>query len=433
MENIAAKQPVVFYGWVVIGIGFITLGIAFGIWYSFSVFFLTIIKDLGWSRGLGSSIFSVFLLSHALTGPLTGYLQDRFGPRIVIPFGASILALTLIVTSQSMRLWHFYLAYGVFGGASVSLLGFTSHAAFLPNWFERKRGLAVGIASAGIGFGMLFIVPLVEKSIAAFGWRTTYVLLAGIVFFLVGPLNLIFSRQSPQDLNLRPDGDSISEKDQPMPSSMIMKIVDQDWATTDWTIRKASRTHRLWVLFAAFFCMAYAYQGTLLHAISAMVDVGLTRENAAFYFGILGIAGSGGKILFGYLSDRLGRERANTLGNITAVAGILSLIGSAFFLGPLPMIFALFFGLGYGAAAPLLPSIAADIFMGRSFGLIFAVVGMGGGAGGAVGSFLSGVLRDTTGTYSIPLIMCLVSLTLSCLFIWIVGPRKIRRMIRNDK
>lgn len=431
-EHFTEKRPVVYYGWVVIGIGFVTLGIAFGIWYSFSVFFLTIIKDLGWSRGLGSSIFSVFLLSHALAGPLTGYLQDRFGPRIVIPFGALILALSLVVTSRSTHLWHFYIAYGVFGGASVSLLGFISHAAFLPNWFERKRGLAVGIATSGIGFGMLFLVPLVEKSIAAFGWRTTYVLLAGIVFFLVGPLNFIFSRQSPGDLNLRPDGDSTSQKDQSARPLMVMKIVDQDWASKDWTLQSAVRTYRLWVLLAAFFCQAYAYQGTLLHAISAMVDVGLTRQSAAFHFGILGIAGSGGKILFGYLSDRLGRERANTLGAITAVAGILSLIGSAFFIGPLPILFALFFGLGYGAAAPLLPSIGADIFMGKSFGLIFAVISLGGGAGGAVGSFISGFLRDIIGAYSIPLIICIFSLMLSCLFIWIVGPRRVRRMVKSD-
>ncbi|UCG06428.1 MAG: MFS transporter, partial [Desulfobacterales bacterium] len=252
-EHLCEKRPVVYYGWVVIGIGFVTLGIAFGVWYSFSVFFLTIIKDLGWSRGLGSSIFSVFLLCHALAGLLTGYLQDRFGPRVVIPFGASILALSLMVTSQSTRLWHFYIAYGVFAGASVGLLGFISHSVFLPNWFERKRGLAVGIAM------------------------------------------------------------------------------------------------------------------------------------------------SGGKILFGYLSDRLGRERANTLGGITAPAGMVSLIGSAFVIGPLPILFALFFGLGYGAGAPLLPSIVADIFIGKSFGLIFAVISIGGGAGGAVGAFLSGVLRDMTG------------------------------------
>ncbi len=186
MSDLNEKRPFVFYGWVVIGVGFVTLGIVFGIWYSFSVFFLTIIKDFGWGRGLGSSIFSVFLLCHALTGLLTGYLQDRFGPRVVIPIGALILALSLMITSQSTRLWHFYIAYGVFAGSSVGLLGFTSHSAFLPNWFERKRGLAVGIAMSGIGFGMLLLVPLAEISISALGWRTTYVLLAGVVLFFCG-------------------------------------------------------------------------------------------------------------------------------------------------------------------------------------------------------------------------------------------------------
>ena len=333
-EYLIEKRPVVFYGWVVIGVGFVTLGIAFGIWYSFSVFFLTIIEDFGWGRGLGSSIFSVFLLCHALTGLLTGYLQDRFGPRVVIPIGTLILALSLMVTSQSTRLWHFYLAYGVFAGSSVSLLGFTSHAAFLPNWFERKRGLAVGIAMSGIGFGMLLLVPLAEKSIAVLGWRTTYILLAGVVLFLVGPLNLIFSRRKPEDLNLRPDGDSTQKSDRPERSSMVMKIIDIDWVNKAWTLREASRTHRFWLLFAAFFCISYAYQGTLLHAVSAMVDAGLARDKAAQYFGILGVAGSGGKVLFGYLSDRFGRERTNTLGGITAAVGILCLIYSSLVIGP---------------------------------------------------------------------------------------------------
>ena len=415
-----------------IGVGFVTLAIAFGIWYSFSVVFLTIIKEFGWSRGLGSSIFSVFLLCHALTGLLTGYLQDRFGPRIVIPIGALVLTLSLMVTSQSTRLWHFYLVYGVFAGASVSLIGIVSHSAFLPNWFERKRGLAVGIATSGIGFGILFFVPLVEKSIAAFSWRTTYVLLAGVVFLLVGPLNLFFSRRKPEDLNLKPDGDSTSKENSPIRPSIVMKIVDTDWANKDWTLRRASRTRSFWLLLAAFFCLAYAYQGTLLHAISAIVDAGLARNKAAFFFGILGIAGSVGKVLFGYLSDRLGRESAITLGGIAAALGILCLICSAFINGPLPIIFALLFGLGYGAAGPLLPSIGADIFMGRSFGLIFAVIFIGGGVGGAFGSFLSGVLRDITGTYLIPLLICIFNLTLSCLFIWIVGPRKVRRMVRDN-
>ena len=366
-----------------------------------------------------------------MTGLLSGYLQDRFGPRIVIPLGSFILAIALGLTSQANSLWQFIIAYGVFAGASVSLLGFTSHSAFLPNWFERKRGLAIGIATSGIGFGMFFLVPMVEKSIALFGWRTTYLLLAGVVLLSVGPLNAIFSRRRPEDINLRPDGDAPGTRIGQSQSSMIMKIMDADWANKNWTLRKAIQTRRFWLLLATFFCLSYAYQGTLLHSISAMVDAGLARNTAAYYFAILGITGSAGKILFGYFSDRIGRERANTVGVITAALGILCLIGSMSVKGPLPLYFALLFGLGYGAAAPLMPSISADIFIGRSFGLIFAMISIGSGAGGALGSFISGFLRDNSSTYSVPLSICMGSLLLSCLFIWIAGPRKVRRMVRN--
>ncbi|RLB33184.1 MAG: MFS transporter, partial [Deltaproteobacteria bacterium] len=155
----ADKTPRLFYGWIVVGVSFVTLAFGFGVWYSFSVFFLAVIKDFGWSRAAASSIFSVFVITQATMGLLAGYLQDRFGPRIVIPFGTLILALALALTSRAQSLWYFYVCYGVFAGASMSLLGFGSHSAFLPQWFERKRGLATGIAMSGIGFGMLLIVP----------------------------------------------------------------------------------------------------------------------------------------------------------------------------------------------------------------------------------------------------------------------------------
>jgi MFS family permease len=428
-----SNTQIVFYGWIVIGVGFITLSVAFGFWYSYSVFLLSIVNEFGWNRASASSIFSIFLICHALTGLLTGYLQDRYGPRIVIPVGTCLLTCALILTSRSSSLWHFYMTYSVLAGASVSLMGFTSHSAFLPNWFERKRGLAVGIAASGIGFGMLVIVPLVEIAITLFGWRTAYLLLAGIVLLVVGPLNAIFSRRSPTELNLNPDGDSSGMQTDRSRHLIMMKIVDADWVTRDWTLRKALQTRRFWILAASFFCLSYAYQGTLLHSISAMVDSGSARQRAAAYFGLLGIAGSVGKIFFGSLSDRFGRERSNSLGGIIAAIGIFCLINTTPENSFMPLLFALLFGLGYGAAAPLMPSVSADIFIGKSFGLIFAVMSIGSGAGGALGSFLSGLLRDMFGGYAIPLDICMVSLLLSCTFIWLAGPRKVRRMVKNTE
>lgn len=430
IEKTGRTKPLFYYGWVVVVVGLVTLGVAFGVWYSFSVFFLAIVKEFGWSRAAASSIYSIFIISQALTGLLAGLLQDRFGPRIVIPVGCLIVTTALALTSRAQGLSHFYLAYGLLAGAGVSLLGFSSHAAFIPKWFERKRGLAIGIAMSGIGFGMLILIPLMEKAITGYGWRNAYLILAALALFLVAPLNLLLSRRSPEAMNLRPDGDTEGTESRPK-ASMVMKIVDPVWAGKDWTIAMAARTRRFWFLMIAFFFQSFTYQATLLHAVSAMVDGGLSRETAAYYFGILGIAGATGKISLGYLSDLFGREKINTLGVTLAASGIFCLLWISTFQGPAALLFAVVFGLGYGAAAPLLPSVCADIFLGRSFGLVFAMICIGGGAGGSIGSFVTGWLRDLSGTYTAPFILFFFCLFLSDVFIWLAGPRKVRRMIRR--
>jgi MFS family permease len=431
MKNAASgKPPFIYYGWVIVAVAFVTLGITFGVWYSFSVFFLAIINEFGWSRAAASSIYSVFIISQAMIGPLAGHLQDRLGPRKTIPLGTLLLSLSLILTSQVQSLWHYRIAYGILAGAGVGILGFSSHSAFIPKWFERKRGLAMGLAMSGIGFGMLILVPAVEKVITIYGWRPTYGLLAALIFFLVGPLNLIFSRKDPSDLQLHPDGDQSEGQPSLTRPKRVMDVIAPQWAGVEWTLRKAMKTKRFWLLVSSFFFGSYVYQGTLLHGISALVDSGLSRPVAAYYFGILGLTGAAGKILFGYLSDRFERERVNNLAGFVTILGLLCLILVGSFQGPMPLLFALLFGLGYGAAAPLFPSVSADIFLGKSFGLIFAVMCVGGGLGGATGSFLLGWIHDLTGTYSPAIGLSCLSLFLSCLFVWQAAPRKIRKMVR---
>jgi len=420
-----------FYGWVVVAVGFVTLGVSFGLWYSFSVFFLSIIQEFGWTRTVASSIFSVFILSQAATGLMTGHLQDRFGPRLVIPLGAVILSVCLFFTSRAHSLWHFYVAYGVFAAAGVSLLGFSSHAAFIPKWFVRKRGLALGVTMSGIGFGMLFLIPSVEWSIGLFGWRNTYLFLAGLALLLVAPLGSVFLRRCPEDINLIPDGDSPDQSSRERPASVIVKVVDAVWAAEDWTPKKALRTGRFWFVLIAFFFGSWVYQATLLHSISAMVDAGLQRDAAAAYFGVLGIAGAVGKILFGHLSDVYGREKINTFASAVTALGLVCLMRIAGVNGILPMLFAILFGLGYGAAAPLFPSVSADIFLGRSFGLIFAVIYVGAGLGGSTGPLITGYLRDISGSYMLPFTLLFMNLFLSSLFIWFASPRKVRKMVKN--
>lgn len=428
LPETATRKPPLFYGWIIVAIGFVNLTIAFGIWYSFSVFFLAIIDEFGWSRAATSGIFSVFMICQAMMGIITGHLQDRFGPRWVIPCGAVLLAAALVLTSRAQELWHFYLIYGILAGTGVNLIGFTSHSAFLPKWFERKRGLAVGIAMAGIGFGMMLVVPVLETLIALYDWRIAYQFAAAGVLLILVPLNLVFARRSPADMNLVPDGDVAGMDSEVRRPKRIVEIIDKEWAARDWTLKSAVRTRRFWSLVGAFFFISFAYQGTLLHSVSAMVDGGLTRQIATMLFGILGIIGSGGKILFGQLSDMYGRERMNTMGGLTAAIGIICLIGSGSGGLALAVLFVILFGIGYGSAAPMLPSVSADIFSGRAFGIIFAMIGIGGGLGGSCGPFVAGLIHDLTDSYTLSLSISIISLTISCSLVWIAGPGRIRKV-----
>jgi MFS family permease len=431
IETAEYDPPLVYYGWVIVFVSFITLGIAFGVWYSFSVFILSIIKEFGWTRAAASSIFSFFILSHALMGFGAGYLQDRFGPRVVVPGGALFLALALVLTSRAQNLWQFQVAYGLLAGSAMSFLGFVSHSAFIPKWFERKRGLALGIAMSGIGFGMLLMVPYAERLISAHGWRNAYLYLAGIVLLVVGPVNLVLTRRSPEDVNQYPDGEPPKRQQQGKIHKRELMVIDEKWAAVEWDIKNVWRTRRFWLLFGAFFSLAFANQSVLLHAVSAMVDSGLDTKMAAYYFGIAGISGSAGKILFGYLSDILGRERTKIISDIVAVAGIGALMAVSFSHGPLPLLFAVLFGTGYGAVAPLIPAITADIFLGRNFGKIFAVIAIGGGMGGAVGSYVSGLLRDLSGSYVLPFATCAILIMSSCMLIIAAAPGKVRKPVKR--
>ncbi len=422
-----------YYGWVIVATSFITLGVAFGVWYSFSVLYIAIIDDFSWTRATTAGIFSLFTISHYLCAFLTGWLIDRFGPRLVIPIGAMWLALSLNLLTHATDIFDFYLIYGVLAAIGVSLIGFVPHATFLPRWFSKRRGLAIGLAMAGVGAGMLTIPPFMQYLINLNGWRYAYRILAIIVLFTI-PINLFFQRRDPYQIGILPDNATTdSTNNDPANITTGAKsdtestfIIDKKWAATSWTSRRAVKTERFWYLAAGFFLGPFAIQGVLMHAVAGLVDGGMSTEAAAATFGLLGICGSVGKITLGFFGDRWNRETANTAGMIAATIGILALAGVNLQPRLLPYLFALCFGFGYGAVAPLFPSIAADIFQGKHFGRIFGLLSLNLGFGGAAGAWFAGYIFDRTGSYQIAFITDIIVLWLSCGCFWFAAPRKIR-------
>jgi MFS family permease len=417
-----------YYGWLIVAVSFVTLGLAFGVWYSFSVFFVAITRDFGWNRAATSSIFSIFIICHYLSAALVGILIDRYGPRWIIPTGALWLAGALWLVSGADSLPQFYWRYGLGAAIGVSVIGFVPHAAILPRWFVRRRGLAVGIAMSGIGVGMLIIPPLMERIIQLHDWRFAYRILALLVLSAI-PLNIIFQRQSPEQVGTTADGIPAAKAAADKEPKHQLVILDQPWAATEWTAGNAVRTRRFWLLAGGFFFGPFAIQGTLLHAVTCLVDGGLSFARAASIFGLLGICGSGGKIVIGFLADHWPRETANSIGMGTASLGIGALLAVSWNPELFPYLFAVGFGIGYGAAAPLFPSIAADLFQGPNFGRIFGLLSLFLGLGGASGAWTAGRIFDQTGSYQPAFILILAALWLSCLSFWLAGPRNVRRIM----
>lgn len=408
-----------YYGWIIVAVSCINLAVIFGLWYSFSVFFVAIIEEFHWSRAATSGVFSCFIIVHSFSAILVGSALDRFGPRRVIPAAVCLVAAGLVASSRIQELWQLYFWYGMVTAAGVCAIGFIAHSMILPRWFERKRGLAIGIAMAGIGIGMQIIVPTAQYLIELYGWRSAYLIMAVMILVTLLPLNLLLQRSGPEEIGEVPDGwgsrsiDDVTAAAEPESEERANRDTEAGRHPNALTLRDALRTRSFWFLASSFFFTPLAIQGTLIHQVASVTDKGFAPVQAAFFFGMAGIFGSAGKIIFGSLSDRIGREPAFALGMSCAATGVLSLFflqeGRNFLL----YTYAVLFGLGYGSVAPVMPARAADLFLGPHFGKIFGMIAIAGGTGGAFGVLLSGKIFDITNNYTIAFLVAIVAIILS--------------------
>ena len=196
-----------FYGWIIVAVTFVTMGIGVNARTFFSLLFSPIIDEFGWPRGMTAGAFSFGFVMSAIFSPMIGRLMDRTGPRTVMELGVVMMAGGLLLAPLTSQPWHLYLTIGFLVGAGSVCLGYSGQSLFLPNWFVRKRGLAVGIAFAGVGIGSITLLPWMQMLIEQAGWRTACWTLGLLLLVVLAPINLLL-RKRPQDMGLQPDGDA---------------------------------------------------------------------------------------------------------------------------------------------------------------------------------------------------------------------------------
>ena len=221
-----------FYGWIIVAVTFVTMAIGVNARTAFSLFFPPIIDEFGWERGVTAGAFSFGFVVSGAVSPLIGRMMDRSGPRAVMELGVALMGGGLLLAPLTTQPWHLYLTIGVMVGAGSVCLGYSGQSLFLPNWFIRRRGLAMGLAFAGVGIGSVTLLPWVQHMIEQTGWRTACTAMGIMVLVVLAPINLLL-RKRPEDIGLLPDGDAAPTATSAKP---VSNIVDPVWAGTDWTL-----------------------------------------------------------------------------------------------------------------------------------------------------------------------------------------------------
>src|SRR6195952_589242 len=188
-----------FYGWAIVAVTVVTMAIGVNARTAFSLFFPPIIGEFGWERGVTAGAFSFGFVISAIVSPLIGRMMDRFGPRGVMELGVALMAGGLLLAPLTTQPGHLYLALGVLVGGGRTRLGYSGQSLFLPNWFNRRRGLAIGLAFAGVGLGSMTLLPWVQHMIEQTGWRTACPAMGIVVLVVLAPVNLLL-RKRPEDM-----------------------------------------------------------------------------------------------------------------------------------------------------------------------------------------------------------------------------------------
>lgn len=412
------------YGWVIVGVAFVTMGVAVNTRTAFSLLFPPILDELGWDRGLTAGAFSFGFVVSALLSPLVGWLIDRRGPRVVVEAGIAAMAAGLLLATRVREPWQLYATLGLLVGAGGNCLGYTTHALVLSRWFVRRRGLATSVAFSGVGVGSIVILPGVQAIIAADGWRAACWTLGVLAVALLGPLNLLL-RAAPADRGLRSDGDRGEAG--AAAGERALTVVDPAWAAIDWTLSRAIRTRRFWWIAAGYFAAMFAWYAVQVHQTKYLVEVGFGPGEAAWALGAVSLVAVPGQVTLGHLSDRIGREWVWTAGCAGFAGCYVALLLLARAPGPalLGVVVASQGLLGYGLTS-VIGAIPAEIFAGRHHGTIFGTLMLAAIAGGAAGPWVAGVLHDLTGSYDIAFSLAIACSGISSLAIWLAAPRRVR-------
>jgi MFS family permease len=366
-----------YYRWVVVAAGGLLGCLAIGSMFSLPVFLLPISRDTGWSVTGISSAMTIGFVAVAFGSIGWGALSDRWGSRMVVLIGSVILSASLALASRATSLLAFQLIFGLaVGGAAAAI--FAPMMACVTGWFDTNRSLAVSLVSAGMGMAPIVISPLAARLVTIYDWRTSMLMIAGLAAVVMIPVSLLVRRPPA----LETANVAVSPGVEPQ-SSM--------------SVGQALRSPQFIILaLTNFFCCA-THAGPIFHTVSYAVSCGIPLIAAVSIYSVEGLAGMGGRIVFGVLADRFSAKRVLVLGLLAQAFGALAY----FFVRELSAFYvaAAAFGFIYAGVMPLYAVLARENFPLRMMGTVIGGTAMASSLGMAIGPLAGGLIYDSFGSY----------------------------------
>ncbi|MHC4093264.1 MAG: MFS transporter [Planctomycetota bacterium] len=408
----------VFHGWKLVGaLTAILFFAAGGSIYVFPVFIGSFQEEFGWSMTQISGGAAIFAVVMGLSNPVVGALFARFGARRTMLTAAALLALTSLGYALLLDLWMLY-AILLVAGFAVAGSTVLPAQTLVTNWFNRFRGLAMGLTMLGIGAGGLVLPPFNELLIRLLGWRLTWGVSCGLTLLIVIPLIAIFVRTRPSDLGLFPDGANLRDEtsEESPPASGL-------------TPRSAVATLTFWLVVGVFVLQLMGVSALNFHFVP-LVDqqLGFTPQQAAVFYGLAVGFSIVGRLLFGWLADRWAPTLLLALTLLLAALGpaAIELLFVRLQLREVNLLwlYAVPFGIGTGGNFVVIPVLVGRCFGELHFSKIMGLVMSGSAVGVIVGIPAAGWVFDETGSYEWMLIGCVAGLLVSTLLTVLIRPAR---------
>lgn len=385
-------KPKFFYGYIVLPLAFLMIVVIAGPMYSFGVFLEPLSTQFGWSRSETSGAYSLLFILQGLLAIIAGRLNDRFGPRIVMTICGFFLGLGYLLMSQINSVWQLYLYYGVITGIGMSgsLVPLISTVA---RWFVKRRNLVTGITASGASLGIVIVPILANQIISKYSWQTAYIVVGSVALVLI-IVAAQFLKRDPSEVGLLPYGES------------DLKYKGSVKQAQGLSLQEVIRTHQFWILFAAFFCYGFCVQTTMVNVVPHAIDMGISATSAASILTCIGALAIVGRITISGAGDRIGSNLSMVISlTLMAISFVLLLIAKE--LWELYLLAAIF-GFSYAGFMPSGSVLIADLFGLRAHGAVYGIATAALAIGGSIGPFLAGHIFDTTGSYHLAFLVCII-------------------------